>query len=103
MLLFFLVMCIIFGIGFAKVSVDVKKKKLFFNYFINDKDNPNKLWVDTKGTTYKQSNYFTEKFGGFFRLNTAFVRLKNKDPNVNLFQKKYLYQLLALQVKNKYL
>lgn len=59
---------------------------------------PQELWVPTKSRANVEQEYFAEKFGFFFRINTGWITpVENVDLDKNIFGHPYLEMLDALQ------
>jgi Niemann-Pick C1 protein len=59
---------------------------------------PQELWVPPSSRANIEQDYFKEKFGPFFRINTIWLTPgKGQDPEADVFQKGYLEMLFYLQ------
>ena len=61
-------------------------------------DDPQELWVPPNSRANLEQNYFQDKFGPFFRINTIWLTPGvDQDPDADIFQKGYLELLYQLQ------
>jgi Niemann-Pick C1 protein len=62
-------------------------------------DDPQELWVPAKSRANIEQQYFIDKFGPFFRINTLWLTPgPGEDPNHDIFEKPYLEMLYHLQM-----
>lgn len=62
-------------------------------------DDPQELWVPPTSRANLEQDYFKEKFGPFFRINTLWLTPGPKaGVNDDIFEKGYLWMLYELQV-----
>jgi Niemann-Pick C1 protein len=61
-------------------------------------NDPQDLWVPPTSTANLQQNYFKEKFGPFFRINTLWLSPgPGEDVDADVFETGYLQMLYELQ------
>ena len=60
-------------------------------------DDPQELWVPPSSRANKEQDYFKEKFGPFFRINTLWITPgPEENDQSDIFEKPYLEMLYEL-------
>lgn len=67
----------------------------FYNF--QSTADPQELWVPAQSRANVEQTYFAEKFGFFFRIDTAWLTPYDNDLSVDIFKHPYLDMLYYLQ------